>query len=1425
MCLSKWIVSWLRWITAAGVLLSATTFVRALTLGNEVAAVGDLDGWNAILVVDETTTYTNSTGVRETVTLDRFRVQVGAVRGRLTPFVVRVTGDNRFTVMAVGSTRVAGADFTATGVRSFPFSESPTQFDLGPGDRLAGGFTDAAPDGSGNAGSVVPFVDGGNEIWLTGGPATGNSGTVAVGRSPTAGAEIFTTLTRQYQFQITFDAHVAGPVAPTDLRFDPLALFPGNVDVEVGLLTTVDPNATDTHTYTIVADAANVFALVGDRLRFRGPAGPEGTPYTVRVRTSDPADLTLEEDFTILVAVPLPPSAVRCTTDRLMAGSAPGTLLGRLVTEDGNPGDRFDYTLAAGPGDDDNAMVTVAGEELHLAQTAPQVGTVLRLRVRSTDRAGLWVEDTLALSVVEVAVRINEVLARNAGGLADEDGDHPDWIELHNPLGIPVDLTGWRLTDDPAEPARWIFPTVSLPADGYLVVFASGKNRAAPGTPLHTSFRLDGAQETLVLSRPDTVIADRRPLQESAPDISVGEGTTGGWGYLVPTPGLPNGPTFPFGINDVAFSVPRGFLDSVQMLTLVPTVPGSVVRYTTDGSAPSASHGTLYSDPISLAPDRSASTRGTRRIRALALHPQAVAGREATHTYLFVHGGAEPALDAVTRQSNTNNRRQTEAIRNHPVYSGILDEALLDLPAIAITTSGGLPTTGEREAVIEFFHPGGPSVEPGFQIRCGIQAVGNASLASPKNNFRLYFRGRYGESSLDYPLFRDQPHGPHSAVSRFNRLSLRSGSHDSFHWLAETANPPPPGTPSDALYLRNIVMDDLHLAMGHLAPHGRFAHCFVNGAYHGLYQLREYPNDDFLASYLGGPASGYEFTNAANPAENGTPGWAAVWAEIHRLAATDYAACARWVDMAQLADFMVLNFWAGNNWDWNPNQNWMAAGPNGPAAGGWQFFSYDNDIIWMSERADVVTRGVPDGLFDQLMGHEEFRVLFRDRFYRHCFHDGVLTAGRATEALDRRAAEIEQAIVAETARWQPGTAMALPWDRDGEWRAELDRIRNRFFPSRVSVLLGQIVRQGWYPLAAPELEPHGGVIPRATAPAIQGPPSATLYATLDGTDPRLPGGAVSPSAFVISTQPAPELMVEGPMRLRMRARRGTIWSPLNGADFSPFPLIPAGPSNLVVSEIHYHPSEGGVEFLELMNIADVAVDLGGAFFTRGLEAVIPLGTILPPGGRYVLNEAAFGGGTSLSNGGERLTLVARDGATVIRDFTYGDQMPWPEAPDGKGPSLVLLNPKAAGSDAWHADPAHWRSSLNDGGTPGGTDSLSFPDGVMPEIDADGDGRTALEEYAFGTRDTDPASLPSPFEFHPDPESPGAYRLTLHRSALAEDALIVIERSPSLAQAPWTAEGIEFLSAVQARPVLREIWRIHPPASSDRCFLRLRLTRL
>jgi hypothetical protein len=126
-------------------------------------------------------------------------------------------------------------------------------------------------------------------------------------------------------------------------------------------------------------------------------------------------------------------------------------------------------------------------------------------------------------------IYISELLADNESGIADEDGDRKDWLELYNSGDTAVSLDGWWLTDKKDDPAQWRIPAVSISAKGTLLVWASGKNRSNPAAPLHASFSLSKDGEYLGLYRPDptnglpVLVDEYAPKFPSLPpDVSFG---------------------------------------------------------------------------------------------------------------------------------------------------------------------------------------------------------------------------------------------------------------------------------------------------------------------------------------------------------------------------------------------------------------------------------------------------------------------------------------------------------------------------------------------------------------------------------------------------------------------------------------------------------------------------------------------------------------------------------------------------------------------------------------------------------------------------------------------------------------------------------------------------------------------------------------
>lgn len=148
----------------------------------------------------------------------------------------------------------------------------------------------------------------------------------------------------------------------------------------------------------------------------------------------------------------------------------------------------------------------------------------------------------VASSISETAILINEVMPANQSILVDIDGDCSDWIELYNATGHTFHLAGYGLTDDPSKPGKWLFPDVSIPPEGYLVIFASGKSKVG-GKEIHADFRISADGEKLVLTDPQGEVVDSVEVPACEKNISFGRSAQNPseWVHLpLPSPGYPN---------------------------------------------------------------------------------------------------------------------------------------------------------------------------------------------------------------------------------------------------------------------------------------------------------------------------------------------------------------------------------------------------------------------------------------------------------------------------------------------------------------------------------------------------------------------------------------------------------------------------------------------------------------------------------------------------------------------------------------------------------------------------------------------------------------------------------------------------------------------------------------------------------------------
>lgn len=607
-------------------------------------------------------------------------------------------------------------------------------------------------------------------------------------------------------------------------------------------------------------------------------------------------------------------------------------------------------------------------------------------------------------------------------------------------------------------------------------------------------------------------------------------------GYLESaTPGEPNATSFQGLVADIDFSVERGYYDQPFDLTLSTTTPGVTIRYTMDGSVPTETNGLNYAGPIAI--------NTTATIRAAAFRTGYRPSPVTTHTYLY--------LDRVLTQTNTappgshwDTEMDPNVVNLSQTYT--VREGLVSVPTLSIVMdpndlfgTSGIYRNSEargdawvRPGSVEFFYPDeydGYRVGDGFATTSGVRVAGIFSrlTSNPKHSLRLSFQDRFGPSKLEFPLFENSP------MTRFDNLVVLNGHNQS--WATGISN---------ALYLRDQVSRDLQqLRPDDVHVHGMYVNLYLNGQYWGQYNLTERPDDQFAAENFGGSKEEYDVLKGVRFGEtplaalvSGTrDAWEAMFAIADRDMSdpVNYQAIQQYVDIDQLIDYNIGILYTGDR----DGPTGIVAGQSTPknfygvrrrtADGRFRFFAWDAEFTFEDSNVDVSERQGsqnPGRLHYQLRQNAEYRLRFADHVHQWFFNDGPMTAENVAEKFAARAEEIDKSIVAESARWGD-SKREPPYRRDIEWVNELNRVLNSVIPARHNVILNQFRADGLYPdVAAPELtvnglDQHGGTI-SATDQVGFAADGATVYYTLDGTDPRVGTATIESQTPVSRTSPA-----------------------------------------------------------------------------------------------------------------------------------------------------------------------------------------------------------------------------------------------------------------------------------------------------------------
>jgi len=529
---------------------------------------------------------------------------------------------------------------------------------------------------------------------------------------------------------------------------------------------------------------------------------------------------------------------------------------------------------------------------------------------------------------------INELMSSNNNFLLDEDGDDSDWIELYNNSPNVINLNNYYLSDKSDSLNLWAFPNLDIPPFEWLIVFASGKNKALADGELHTNFSVKADGESIFLSHNETVVHTVSHIALNT-NTSYGLSNDGAAPFVVfntPTPSFSNNNSF--GFETITFSHKGGIYEASFELSINANST-STIRYTTDGTTPT-NESFLYNHSVYL--DNSyCSQTDINQIQIYAPdehqppNPNAVPKSVVIRAAAFNEQG-EQASEVVTHSYFIKALGIDHA--SLPIVSICADhddlfnyETGIFVPGVHWESdnpkwTGNYYQRGSEWEIpihLEFYEPSDSS---GFRQDAGMRTHGGNARRHPQKGLRLYARSEYGNSYFNHSIFPDRP------MTSYKRLVLKSFASSWSHAGIED-------------YLTGQMIADLNIDGVAMRP----VILYINGEYWGLYYLQEKideryleanygvskENVDLIEDWGGGTVAGsfHDFNAMYNFFSNN---------DLSNP--NHYDSLSNWMDIDNFIDYQLFQIFIANK-DW-PTNNMKCWRPRN-AEGKWRWIFFDGD--------------------------------------------------------------------------------------------------------------------------------------------------------------------------------------------------------------------------------------------------------------------------------------------------------------------------------------------------------------------------------------------------------------------------------------------------------------------------------------------------
>jgi len=593
---------------------------------------------------------------------------------------------------------------------------------------------------------------------------------------------------------------------------------------------------------------------------------------------------------------------------------------------------------------------------------------------------------------------INEIQAKHANELHPDDSLATDWIELKNTGFEPVSLQNWYLSDDFGKPKKWqITENLILQPDSLVLFYANGADNKR-----NTNFRLSGAGEEVVLTNSTGSCTDSISYNFLPAGISKGRNHAGTWKYFMqPTPGTQNIYASFEGIAPQPWFYPAPEAFRLKKASFISMHAGEKfsIHFTLDGSIP-----TLES-PVYMAPFKA---EDVVVLRARAFHKEYIASSVATATFFSNEGDASlPVFSVVSSPDNFYGDSTGIYVIGKNGVDGYC------MPNV----KRNYCRDWERPAHVEIFEPDGSY----HAQELGVKIHGRCSRNFSQRSLAFFARREYDAGELPFALFPSLP------MKKYEAFILRNSGNDFGHSMFR-----------DAL-MSEIAKDKMQTDVQAYRP----VRVFLNGRYHGLYNLREKLNEHYIAGRYGISAAQVVLMEESDQVMHGNA--AELFDIKNYLMDTAVgidkktARILSVIDVESYIDYMVAQMYCVNT-DW-PMKNvkyWKSEETDEK----WRWILFDTDmgfnIRGHGEDTDMFRHifrtfesyDEPSStllIFSILWQSEGFRVHFRERCTKHLqttFHPQ-----RVMTIIDSIAAIIRPEIPHQERRWGLFTA---DWEKEVE---------------------------------------------------------------------------------------------------------------------------------------------------------------------------------------------------------------------------------------------------------------------------------------------------------------------------------------------------------------------------------------------------------